>query len=128
VLKEVIDVRGRCWEDHVRQHDNYAGQIVRWQTIATGQILTYGFLAKEGDLAQHVMEEVLHPNLYHTPQLISFLEIDIDTNEPKWELHGISNRGPVEEKITGYASTCNVEVIKRGMEIRSPVPLDSITR
>ena len=33
VLKEVIDVRGTCSEDHVRQSDNYAGQIVRWQAV-----------------------------------------------------------------------------------------------
>jgi hypothetical protein len=31
VLKEVIDVRRTCSEDHVKQSDNYAGQTVRWQ-------------------------------------------------------------------------------------------------
>ena len=45
-LKEVIDVQGTCSEDHVGQRDNYAGQIVRWQTVETGKISTYGFLFK----------------------------------------------------------------------------------
>jgi hypothetical protein len=49
ILKEVIDVQGTCSEDHVGQIDSYAGQIVRWQTVRTGTILTYGFVTKKGD-------------------------------------------------------------------------------
>src|SRR5947209_7856798 len=90
VLKEVIDVQGPCWENHVGRRDSYAGQIVRWQTVETGKISTYGFLAKEGDFAQHMIEEGTHLTAYHTPERLSFLEIDIDTNQPKWELHGVS--------------------------------------
>jgi hypothetical protein len=78
VLKEVIDVQGMCSEDHVGQRDNYAGQIVRWQAIDTGKVSTYGFLSRTGDLAQHVLDEVTHPHVYHTPEMISFLEINID--------------------------------------------------
>jgi hypothetical protein len=39
---EAIDVQGSCSEDHVAQHDDYAGQIVRWQMAATGKIMKYG--------------------------------------------------------------------------------------
>jgi hypothetical protein len=67
VLKEVIDVQGMCSEDHVGQRDNYAGQIVRWQTVDTGKVSTYGFLSRTGDLAQHVLGGVTHPHVYHTP-------------------------------------------------------------
>jgi hypothetical protein len=121
-LKEVIDVQGTCSEDHVKLRDNYAGQIVRWQAVDTGEVSTYGFLSKEGDLAQHVIDEVTHPTVYHTPEMISFLEIDIDTNQPKWVLHGVSDRGgeSSDSLISGYDSTCELEVVKRGMEIRTP--------
>jgi hypothetical protein len=117
VLKEVIDVQGMCAEDHVGQQDNYAGQIVRWQSVKTGEVLTYGFIAK-GDLAQHVLDEVTAPTVYHTPFMISFMKIDIDTTQPKWVLHGVSNRGEPEGPIRGYDTTCNLEVVNRGMDIR----------
>jgi hypothetical protein len=120
VLKEVIDVQGTCSEDHVGEHDSYAGQIVRWQTVATGEVLAYGFVTKKGDMAEHIMDEVSHPTVYHTPQQIKFSDIDIDTTQPTWVLHGISDRGPPEEETKGYNSTCDLEVIKRGMEIRPP--------
>lgn len=122
MLKEVIDVQGTCSEDHVKQRDDYAGQIVRWQAVDTGKVSTYGFLFKKGDAAQHILDEVTHPTVYHTPETLSFLEIGIDTDQPKWVLHGISNRGgeSSDSLISGYNSTCDLEVIKRGMEIRIP--------
>jgi hypothetical protein len=122
VLKEVIDVEGTCSEDHVKQHDDYAGQIVRWQAVDTRKVLTYGFLSKKGDVAQHILDEVTHPTVYHTPETLSFFEINIDTDQPKWVLHGVSNRGGGESSdlVSGYNSTCDLEVIKRGMEIRMP--------
>lgn len=121
-LKEVIDVQGTCSEDHVKLRDNYAGQIVRWQAVDTGKVSTYGFLFKEGDLAQHILDEVIHPTVYHTPESLSFLEIDVDTDQPKWVLHGVSDRGSEDSDspTSGYDSTCDVEVVKRGMEIRMP--------
>jgi hypothetical protein len=130
MLKEVIDVQGMCSEDHVGQRDNYAGQIVRWQAVDTGKVSTYGFLSRTGDLAQRVLDEVAHPHVYHTPEMISFLEIDIDTNQPKWVLHGVSDRGgddtsdegnhSLDSLTSGYNATCDLEVVKRGMEIRMP--------
>jgi hypothetical protein len=124
VLKEAIDVRGTCSEDHVRQRDEYDGQIVRWQMADTGKILTYGFLFKKGNLADQIRDEVTNPYVYHTPRQISFLEIEVDTDQPKWTLHGVSDRGESpEDAIQGYNSTCDLEVIKRGMEIRLPMDL-----
>ena len=121
VLKEVIDVQGTCSEDHVGQRDNYAGQIVRWQAVDTGKTSTYGFVFKTGDFSQHILDEVTHPTVYHTPEQISFLEIGIDTDQPKWVLHGVSDREEdPSEPIRGYDSTCDLEVVKRGMEIRIP--------
>jgi hypothetical protein len=104
VLKEAIDVQGTCREDHVQHSDEYAGQIVRWQMADTGKIAAYGFVSKKGDLASHVIDEVTHPNVYHTPQQISFFDIDIDTSQPKWTLHGVSDLGASpEDAIQGYS-------------------------
>jgi hypothetical protein len=69
----------------------------------------------------HILDEVNHPTVYHTPRQLSFLEIDIDTDQPKWTLHGVSDRGEIPENaIQGYNSTCELEVVKRGTEIRLP--------
>jgi len=59
--------------------------------------------------------------MYHTPSVVSFLEmeIDIDTNQPNWILHGVSDRG---ENSQRYDSTCEVEVVKRGTEFHDPFP------
>jgi hypothetical protein len=113
VLKEAIDVEGMCWENHVGQRDRYAGQIVRWQTVKTGEILTYGFLIIPFSV-ERTLDEVAHPTLYHPPSVISIMKIDIDTNQPNWVIHGVSNR---DENSQGYDSTCEVDVMKRGMEI-----------
>jgi hypothetical protein len=117
VLREVIDVQGTCFEDHVRQFGDYAGQIVRWESKETGKVHTYGFLMNTGDFYQRTLDEVTHPAAYHLPFMISFASIEIDTNQPKWVLHGVSTRG---EETKGYNSTCDLQVVKRGMEIRPP--------
>jgi hypothetical protein len=118
VLKEVIKVQGECWENHVGKRDNYSGQIVRWQTVETGEISTYGFLSIPFS-AERTLDEVTHPTVYHMPSVLSFMEIDIDTNQPNWVLHGVSDRG---ENSQGYDSTCEVEVVKRGMELHDMFP------
>jgi hypothetical protein len=121
VLKEVIDVRGSCWEDHVGQHDTYEGQIVRWQKVETGKILTYGFLHREEKGLAQMVEEVQHPTAYHPPYSLEFVPIEIDTDQPKWVLHGISNRGEDDKgRTVGYDSTCDLDVVGRGTEIRPP--------
>jgi hypothetical protein len=66
-----------------------------------------------------------HPHVYHTPEIISLLEIDIATDQPKWVLHGVSDREKDDGEDTsssdiGYNSTCDLEVVKRGMEIHLP--------
>jgi hypothetical protein len=109
-LKEVIDVQGTCAEDHVGRSDHYAGQIVRWRTVETGTISTYGFLEKPFS-GENAFDEATHPTAYHTPLMMSFLNIDEDTSQPKWLLHGVS--GGLDSR-DGYASTCEVEVVKRG--------------
>jgi hypothetical protein len=124
VLKEAIDVQGSCSEDHVAKRDDYAGQIVRWQMADTGKIMKYGFVSKKGNFTDQILDEVTHPNVYHTPRQISFFEIDIDTDQPKWTLHGVSDRGESpQDPNQGYNSTCDLEVVKRGMEIRLPMNL-----
>jgi hypothetical protein len=129
VLKAAIEVQETCSEDHVGQRDGYAGQVVRWQMADTGKVFTYGFLSKKGNLADHILDEVKHPYAYHTPQQISFLEVDIDTDQPKWTLHGVSDRGESpEDPIQGYNSTCDLEVVKRGMEIRLDMNLAGATK
>jgi hypothetical protein len=65
-----------------------------------------------------MIDEVTHPTAYHTPQSLQFLGIDIDTDQPKWVLHGVSDRGEDPgEPIRGYDSTCDLDVVKRGMEL-----------
>jgi hypothetical protein len=113
VLKEAIHVKGTCSENHVGRPDSYAGQIVRWQTIETGQVLTYGSLMRTRvNWQQRTIDEAMHPTAYHTPFMISFTKIDIDTNQPQWVLYGVSVRG--DDGSDGYDSTCEVEVVKRG--------------
>lgn len=51
--------------------------------------------------------------------MIEFPELDIDTDQPKWVIHGVSDRG---KNAQGYDSTCNVDVVKRGMEVPSAPP------
>jgi hypothetical protein len=111
VLKEAIHVKGICSENHVGQPDSYAGQIVRWQTKETEQVLTYGSLMRTR-WQQRAIDEAMHPTAYHAPFVISFTQIDIDTNQPKWVLHGVSVRG--DGGSDGYDSTCEVEVVERG--------------
>jgi hypothetical protein len=101
VLNEVIDVQGTCWENHVGQRDNYAGQIVRWHTVETGKVSTYGFVSTPFS-AERTIVEGTHPTVYHAPSMVSFTEIGIDTNQPKWVLDGVSDRG---ENSQGYDST-----------------------
>ena len=117
-LIEAIDVQGECWEDRVGQHDKYAGQIVRYQSIETGKISTYGFLFRPWS-AEQAMDEVAHPTVYHTAAIMEFDDLDIDTNQPKWAIHGVSNS---RENAPGLNSTCNVDVVKRGMEVMSAPP------
>jgi hypothetical protein len=119
VLNEVIDVEGKCWENHVGQKDTYSGQIVRWQTVKTGKTLTYGFLSLPFS-AERILSEAKEPTTYHVPSIMEFDLIDIDTNLPHWVIHGVSSRG---ENTQGYDSTCEVDVKKRGTnpaDIRAP--------
>jgi hypothetical protein len=114
VLKEAIHVRGSCSEDHVGRPDTYAGQIVRWQTIETGQVLTYGFVMRSRWL-QHAIDEAMHPNSYHPPSTISFAHIEIDTSQPKWVLHGVSEGD--EDGSHSYDATCDIEVVERADKV-----------
>jgi len=117
-LKEFIDLQGECWENHVGQHAKYAGQIVRYQSVETGKISTYGFLFRPWS-AEQAIYETTHPTVYHTAAIMEFPEIGIGTDQPKWVIHGVSDRG---ENVQGYDSTCNVDVVKRGMELREAPP------
>ena len=112
---EVIDVKGTCYEDHVQKPDGYAGQIVRWRNDQTKQVSTYGHVTNTGDLVNRVSDEADHPTVYHTPFMVVFSGIRVDTNKPKWILHGISV--PDRDENQGYDSTCELAVIKRGTEL-----------
>jgi hypothetical protein len=117
LLKEAILVKGSCSEDHVSQLDSYAGQIVRWQRKDTGALLTYGFVMRSlVNSYRRTLNEIMNPAVYNAPSLISFKKIDIDTNQPTWVLHGVSERGDDESR--GYDSTCNVEVVERGNKLK----------
>jgi len=118
-LLEVIDVKGTCSEDHVRQSDGYAGQIVRWRDDETKQVATYGSVTNTGDMIQRIEEKVKHPTVYQTPFMIDFSDIQTDTTQPKWMLHGVSDsdHGKEEDYESGYDSTCELVVVKRGREL-----------
>jgi hypothetical protein len=81
VLKEAIDIKGTCSEDHVGQRDSYSGQVVRWQTQETGKISAYGFVWNG---TKNILDEVQHPTKYHPPWQIEFSQIDIDTDQQHW--------------------------------------------
>lgn len=114
VIKEAFRIKGTCSEDHVSRPDSYAGLIVRSQAVSTGEVATYGFVLRMR-LQQHLMEEAMQPNVYHPPTTISFVLIDVDTSQPTWVLHGLSERG--EDGSQGYDSTCNVEVVERSNKV-----------
>ena len=118
ILKEVISLQGTCSEDHANRKDTYVGSIVRWQTVATGRIRTYGYVALPFS-AERATDEASHPTVYHPPNSISFDQIDIDTNQPNWQLHGVSVHG---ENGEGLNSTCELVVTKRGMDIPDAAP------
>ena len=122
-LLEVIDVTGTCHEDHTNQWDGYAGQIVRWRDDETKQVLTYGSVMNTSEMnpngmARRALDEASHPNAYQTPDSIDFSDIRLDTNQPKWTLHGISDsRSNGTDFESGYNSTCELSVTKRGKEL-----------
>jgi hypothetical protein len=115
-LLEVIDVKGTCYEDHVRKADGYAGQIVRWQNDETKQVSTYGHVTNTRNLVNRVSDEADHPTVYHTPFIVVFSDVPLDTNQAKWKLHGISVSDR-EDNDRGYDSTCELAVIRRGMKL-----------
>jgi hypothetical protein len=115
LIKEAFHVMGTCSEDHVSRRDDYAGLIVRSQSVSTGGAATYGFVQRMRP-RQYLMEEmIMQPNAYHPPTAISFVLIDVDTSQRTWVLHGISERG--EDGSQGYNSTCNVEVVERSNKV-----------
>jgi hypothetical protein len=114
ILKEVVDVKGTCFEDHVHQPDMYVGQIVRWQDKRTGEIDTYGSVTNAGDIVQRTLDEAKNPHRYHPPFLISLDKITTDTSQEKWAVHGVSERA---DNSQGYNSTCYLEVTKRGTKL-----------
>jgi hypothetical protein len=117
-LREVIDVQGTCAEDHVGRQDRYAGEIVRWQTVETGAIDVYGSVTITADWTQRAFDRVRRPNVYQTPFMVSFWSIDVDTDQPRWVLHGISNHG--DDHSESYETTCQLEVVKRGSTLGQP--------
>lgn len=111
-LLEVIDVKGTCKEDHVQQAATYSGQVVRWRNDDTGEVSTYGSVTR--GIGQSALEEVQNPTKYHPPFMVEFWRIDIDTNQPSWLIHGVSDQG---EGRNGYATTCKLVVTNRGTEL-----------
>jgi len=118
-LLEVIDVKGTCHENHVQQSDGYAGQIVRWRDDDTKLAATYGYVTNTGNLVDRAFDEAKHPTVYHTPFMVNFSGVLIDTNQPKWILHGTSVTDRVEDVEQGYDSTCELVVTRRGKELHT---------
>lgn len=116
-LLEVIDVKGTCYEDHVLKPDGYAGQIVRWRDDETNQTSTYGSVTNTSDLITRTLDRVKHPTVYQTPFMVDFWDVRIDTSQPKWVLHGVSDSDRAKDSESGYDSTCELFVIKRGKEL-----------
>ena len=122
-LVEDIDVRGICYEDHVRRPDNYAGQLSRWQDFKTATVSTFGRILNEHLLSADRMQEHLkHPTAYQTPDEIEFSDSQTDTSQPKWILHGVSINSEGEDEETGYDSTCELTVVKRN---HGPFPTEN---
>jgi hypothetical protein len=116
-LLEVIDLVGTCRENHLAQSDSYSGRVVRWKTLETGEVATYGFVSRKFS-AQRTIEEASHPTVYHSPDIISFTNINIDTTRSEWTLQGVSERGEDSEgNSQGYNSVCQLEVTHRGKEL-----------
>lgn len=109
-LLEIIRVQASCFEDHVRLADTYAGQIVRWKSITSGEVTIYGYVNNTKDPVQRALALLEKPNSYQTPSVVEFQIVEADTNQASWSQPGISNFG--EGKLR-YASTCQIEVMGR---------------
>jgi hypothetical protein len=121
---EVIQVKGACHEDHTQQTDVYEGEITRSRNDETREVLTSGSVTSTRDISERVLEEVDHPTKYQPPFIVEFMDTQVDTNQPKLILHGVSvsDRGDDEQ---GYDTTCELTVVKRDKKLPSvSVPVD----
>jgi hypothetical protein len=93
-------------EKDVHRPDDYTGQIVRWQIDETKKISTSGSVTNVNAFRRDRMrDEVTHPSVYRTPSYIQFTDIRIDTNQPQWTLHGVS-----EGKDGGFAQGLRLDL------------------
>lgn len=118
-LLEVIDVNGPVVKITRGCQTDMPEEIVRWRDDETMEIATYGSVTNTGDLIQRTLDKAKHPTAYQTLFVIDFLDIQIDTNQAKWTLHGVSDsiRGEGPDIESGYDSTCKLVVTKRGKEL-----------
>jgi hypothetical protein len=123
-LLEVIELHGTCKEDHATVAGDYDATVMRYETQEEGQaprILTYGFAQSTRDFVKDTMEELKNggqnAGKYYPPFSIDLFNITLDTSQSHWVLHGMSS---ADEGQTAYAATCDLTVVKRGMEIPKP--------
>jgi hypothetical protein len=116
-MVEIIEVKGSCFEDHVRRSDSYSGQIIRWQVDETREVSTFGHVTRASSDSVPLIQ-AQHP--YYAPPVVDFRDIEIDTGLPKWTLHGVSSSEQDEDEGMdnhehgfGYDSTCELEVVGR---------------
>jgi len=115
---EVIKLAGTCKEDQANKSDDYDA-VVRRRNNKTGEISTDGFASVRNPV-EHLYEEAQNPNEYHTPYLIHFGEIQLDTNQDQWTLRGISVFGDERDNL-GRKATCVLDVVERRTESPDPV-------
>ncbi|SRR6266498_4317441 len=111
---EYIEVKGECFEDHVKQSAPYAGSIVHWYNVTTGQHSRYGDVLHEKELTPETLEERLrYPYKYQPPFTIHFQDLQAEDLEGEWlQLPGISNF-TAEGEGGRYESTCFLNVMRR---------------
>jgi hypothetical protein len=118
-LKEVIDVQGTCAGDQAAA-DHYSGKIYRWQKAETGKVAAYGVLFKTPNSASDANEGP-QPADRRTPRKVSFAQIDIDTDQPRWTLRGVSDSsdvaGAIQQPLKRDDTACEVEVVSRSAGI-----------
>ena len=113
-LLEVIHLTGSCHEDHANTGGDYSGYVVRYRVEDNGEISTYGSVTAS-DPVTNAIRAAKDPTKYQPPFMVTFDDIRVDTRQPRWTLHGVSDsRGDID---SGYASTCELDVQDRGTEL-----------
>lgn len=108
---EWAEVKGTCFEDHVRKSANYKGDLVHWRDKNTGTSSRYGSVTN-----WEVLSKSKNPYDYEPPFIVSFENVSQEQfSASSFILHGISEQASsgTNVKSPEYKATCELYVTRR---------------